>query len=97
MNATHSAPMDYNNESSVIFKDTNSNSMKMETLRNPEHIMCSIDGNFFMSEGEEGNVFKICVKRRKPVSGPPCPNNIIRIIRKVLSDRLPYTDTLMGI
>ena len=97
MNATHSAPIDYNNESFVVIKDINNDRIRIETLRRPEHMMCCINGNFFMSKGEEGNVLKICVKRRKSDSSLQ-HINIILMIRNILSAHFSrYSGYNMGI
>lgn len=62
----------------------------METSRRPEHMMCSMGGNFFINEGKEGCVINIRIKGRK--YDPTLQNiDIINLIRIFLSNDLNPT------
>ncbi|XP_011861895.1 PREDICTED: ester hydrolase C11orf54 homolog isoform X2 [Vollenhovia emeryi] len=65
MNATYRAPATFTNASRIVFADANNEQRRIKTIDNPDHMMCSFMGNFFVSEGKEGNVLRVRAKRRE--------------------------------
>ncbi|XP_024870604.1 ester hydrolase C11orf54 homolog [Temnothorax curvispinosus] len=64
MNAIYRAP-NIMNASRIVFAETSNGQRRIETLTIPDQMMCSFVGNFFLSEGREGNVLRIRAKGRE--------------------------------
>ncbi|XP_012225616.2 ester hydrolase C11orf54 homolog isoform X1 [Linepithema humile] len=99
MNATYSAPQQINNESGIVFKDTNSNRIRMETLNDPDYMICSMNGNFFMSEGRDGTVLEVRVmkRRKKPTRQCDTSGDIINLMMNSLMAANVFNDCSIGL
>ncbi|XP_018371902.1 PREDICTED: ester hydrolase C11orf54 homolog [Trachymyrmex cornetzi] len=65
MNAMYTAPMGIRNESRLIFKESRNGQTRIEKLTDPNQMMYTYKGNFFISEGREGPVIRVRAKGRK--------------------------------
>ncbi|XP_071644812.1 ester hydrolase C11orf54 homolog isoform X2 [Temnothorax longispinosus] len=63
MNAVYRAPTNITNASRIAFADNGRS--RIEMLTDPYQIMCSFVGNFFVSEGRNGNVLRVRAKGRE--------------------------------
>ncbi|XP_071578045.1 ester hydrolase C11orf54 homolog [Temnothorax nylanderi] len=63
MNAMYKAP-NITNASRIIFADSSNGQRRIEMLTEPNQMMCSFMGNFFVSEGRQGNVLRVLAKGR---------------------------------
>ncbi|KYN21468.1 PREDICTED: ester hydrolase C11orf54 homolog [Trachymyrmex cornetzi] len=65
MNAMYTAPMGIRNESRLIFAELRNGQTRIEKLTDPNQMIYTCKGNFFISEGREGPVIRVRAKGRK--------------------------------
>lgn len=79
MNAMYRAPAYITNKSYIVFADKSRGYNRIKTLTKLNQMMCSVMGNFFVSEGRQGDVLRV---RAKSTKFPRF--SIIRIMQSVL-------------
>ncbi|XP_036139623.1 ester hydrolase C11orf54 homolog isoform X2 [Monomorium pharaonis] len=62
MNAMYRAPANITNASHIVFADTSRGYFRTEKINNPSQMICSFMGDFFVSEGRQGNVLRVRAK-----------------------------------
>ncbi|XP_077268737.1 ester hydrolase C11orf54 homolog [Temnothorax americanus] len=72
------APAFINNRSRIVFADASNGQTRIEMLTRPDQMICSLMGNFFISEGKQGNVLRVRAKGRESIV------DIITIIQSIL-------------
>ncbi|KAG5348150.1 CK054 hydrolase, partial [Acromyrmex charruanus] len=82
MNATYRAPMDIRNESRLIFAERRNGQTKIEKLTDPNQMIYTNEGSFFVSEGREGLVIRVRAKGRKTIN-----TDIITSMQMVLYEK----------
>ncbi|KAG5337360.1 CK054 hydrolase, partial [Acromyrmex charruanus] len=82
MNATYRAPMDIRNESRLIFAERRNGQTRIEKLTDPNQMIYTNKGSFFVSEGREGLVIRVRAKGRKTIN-----TDIITSMQTVLYEK----------
>ena len=82
MNATYRAPMDIRNESRLIFAERRNGQTRIEKLTDPNQMIYTNKGSFFVSEGRTGLVIRMRAKGRKTIN-----TDIITSMQTVLYEK----------
>lgn len=72
------------NASRVAFMDENNEHYRLKTIN---HTGCSMEGNFFISDGKQGNVLRVYAKKRTS------PFSFTEAMQTTLAD---YYDNIIG-
>ena len=91
MNATYRAPMDIRNESRLIFAERGNGQTRIEKLTDPNQMIYTNKGSFFVSEGREGLVIRVRAKGRKIIN-----TDIITSMQTVLYEKYSRENKVVG-
>ncbi|XP_011695697.1 PREDICTED: ester hydrolase C11orf54 homolog [Wasmannia auropunctata] len=64
INATYRAPSNFTNASRIVFAEASNGQKRIEMLTDPNQMLCSYMGSFFISDGRPGLVLRVRAKDR---------------------------------
>ncbi|XP_011695700.1 PREDICTED: uncharacterized protein LOC105454640 [Wasmannia auropunctata] len=62
VNAMYRAPSNFTNASRIVFADASNRQRRIEMLTDPDQMLCSYMGSFFISDGRPGLVLRVRAK-----------------------------------